>query len=91
MHSDKQLLIGKVLQIKDKINAKRHRIPSDLQSEWDSLDAKTSCLDSDTNAIHEGQSLIKQTGFSASEPELSRILDRLDTLNKEVNVAQIPH
>ena len=47
MPTDAQLLIGKVLQIKDKIIAKRHCIPSDLKAEWNTLNEQTACFESE--------------------------------------------
>ena len=47
MPTDAQVLIGKVLQIKDKLYAKRHSIPTDLQNEWSALNKKTACFESE--------------------------------------------
>lgn len=93
MQTDAQLLIGKVLQIKDKIYAKRHCIPNDLQQEWDALSAQTSCFDSEAmfESAVKGQGFSKQVGFSGSVKELSTLVSRLDTLNKEVSIAQVHH
>lgn len=93
MPTDAQLLIGKVLQIKDKITAKRHCIPSDLQSEWHALDEQTACFDSEAmfeNAV-KGKGFSKHIDYSGSMKELSTLVKRLDSLNKEVTVSQVSH
>ena len=44
MPTDAQVLIGKVLQIKDKLYAKRHSIPTDLQKRRTNLIRKPPCF-----------------------------------------------
>ena len=93
MPTDAQLLIGKVLQIKDKISAKRHCIPSDLKAEWNELDAQTACFESEAlyQSAIKGKEMNKRIDYSGSVKELSQLVTKLKTLNKKVNVTQIQH
>jgi len=93
MPTDAQLLIGKVLQIKDKIIAKRHCIPSDLKAEWNTLNEQTACFE--TEALYrsavKGQEMNKHIDYSGSVKELSQLVKQLKTLNKKVNVTRVHH
>tara|TARA_A200000113_G_scaffold202572_1_gene197092 strand:+ start:1641 stop:1943 length:303 start_codon:yes stop_codon:yes gene_type:complete len=93
MPTDAQLLIGKVLQIKDKITAKRHCIPSDLKAEWNTLDAQTACFESGAlyRSAVKGQEMNKHIDYSGSVKELSQLVNKLKTLNNKVNVTQVHH
>jgi hypothetical protein len=93
MPTDAQLLIGKVLQIKDKITAKRHCIPSDLKAEWHALDAQTACFESEAlyRSAVKGQEMNKHIDYSGSVKELSQLVSKLKTLNNKVNVTQVHH
>ncbi|ALM91183.1 MULTISPECIES: hypothetical protein [Alteromonas] len=93
MPTDAQLLIGKVLQIKDKISAKRHCIPTELQTEWDALDKKTACFESTAifKSAVKGQHTSKHLAYSGSIKELSGLVSRLNALNEEVTIAQVRH
>ncbi|WP_269517960.1 hypothetical protein [Alteromonas sp. BMJM2] len=93
MPTDAQVLIGKVLQIKDKIYAKRHSIPTDLQNEWSALDKKTACFESDAlfHMAVKGKQMNKTINYSGSVNDLSQLVSRLKKLNKKVNITQINH
>ena len=93
MPTDAQVLIGKVLQIKDKLYAKRHSIPTDLQKEWNALDRKTACFESDAlfHTAVKGKQMNKKINYSGSVEELSQLVSRLKTLNKKVNVTHVHH
>lgn len=93
MPTDAQLLIGKVLQIKDKIIAKRHCIPSDLEAEWNTLNKQTACFESEAlyKSAVKGQEMNKHIDYSGSVKELSQLVKQLKTLNKKVNVIQVHH
>ena len=93
MPTDAQVLIGKVLQIKDKLYAKRHFIPTDLQKEWNSLDKKTACFESHAlfHTAVKGKQMNKKINYSGSVEELSQIVSRLSKLNKRVNITQTHH
>ncbi|WP_420935525.1 hypothetical protein ACOJR9_06605 [Alteromonas sp. A081] len=93
MTTNTQVLIGKVLQIKDKLYAKRHSIPSDLQKEWNTLDKKTACFESSAlfHTAIKGRQMNKKINYSGSVEELSQLVSRLKQLNKKVNITQIHH
>jgi len=93
MPTDAQLLIGKVLQIKDKISAKRHCIPSDLADEWQALDKQTQCFESQGlyRSAVKGQQMSKSIAYSGSVKELSQLVSKLKTLNNKVTVSQLSH
>ncbi|GFD87807.1 hypothetical protein KUL152_00330 [Tenacibaculum sp. KUL152] len=93
MPTDAQLLIGKVLQIKDKLSAKRHCIPRDLQGEWKQLDKQTACFESTAlyNSAVKGQQMNKHIEYSGSVKELSQLVSKLKTLNNKVSVSQAHH
>ena len=93
MPTDAQLLIGKVLQIKDKIIAKRHCIPSDLKAKWNTLNEQTACFESEAlyRSAVKGQEMNKHIDYSGSVKELSQLVKQLKTLNKKVNVVQVHH
>jgi len=93
MPTDAQLLIGKVLQIKDKINAKRHCIPRDLQGEWKQLDKQTACFESASlfkDAV-KGEQLNKHIEYAGSVKELSQLVSKLKSLNNKVRVSLAHH
>lgn len=93
MPTDAQLLIGKVLQIKDKIIAKRHCITSDLKAEWNTLNEQTACFESEAlyRSAVKGQEMNKHIDYSGSVKELSQLVKQLKTLNKKVNVTRVHH
>lgn len=93
MPTDAQLLIGKVLQIKDKITAKRHCIPRELKTEWLTLNKKTACFDSAAlyKTAVKGDEGNKHLAFSGSVKELSSLVNRLNALNEQVNSNAIRH
>ena len=88
MPTDAQLLIGKVLQIKDKIIAKRHCIPSDLEAEWDKLDKKTACFESEAlyKSAVKGQEMNKHIDYSGSVKELSQLVSSSKLLIKKLTL-----
>ncbi len=86
MLNDAQILIGKVLQIRDKIMAKRHAIPNDLKAQWRELNKKTACFDSAAfyqNAV-KGQSLSKHIEFTGSLKELSQLVVTLNAFYRAI-------
>lgn len=93
MPTDAQLLIGKVLQIKDKLFAKRHCIPSSLQTEWQTLNAQTACFESTAlfESAVKGEKMEKHIAYSGSFKELSKLATKLALLNDKVSVAQHHH
>ena len=86
MRNDEQLLIGQVLQIKDKLSAKRHNIPKTLQTEWQQLNACTECFEVEAlyNQAVKGKRMRKHVAFDGSTKELRQIINRLTELNDAV-------
>ena len=93
MRNDEQLLIGQVLQIKDKIIEKSHCIQSDLTAEGNTLTEQTACFESEAlyRSAVKGQEMNKHIDYSGSVKELSQLVRQLKTLNKKVNVTQVHH
>lgn len=93
MNRQETLLVGKVLQIRDKLIAKRHNIPSNLQDDWQNLTRQTECFDSNCLYSHavKGESAKKPALFSGSVKELQTLLHDLEVLNDEVIYAQVRH
>ncbi|WP_421134153.1 hypothetical protein [Alteromonas sp. A079] len=86
MRNNEQLLIGQVLQIKDKLSAKRHNIPETLQTEWQHLNARTECFEVDAlyNQAVKGERMRKHVEFDGNTKELTQIVNRLTELNDAV-------
>ncbi|GGW75094.1 hypothetical protein [Alteromonas halophila] len=93
MTSEATLLVGRVLQIRDKLMAKRHCIPSSLLSEWNALTAKTACFDAGSLFDHaaKGSASNKPTTFSGTVGELQSMVSQLDNLNTQVQQSQARH
>lgn len=87
MLNENLLLIGQVLQIRDKLIAKRHCVPTSLKDEWDSLVAKTDCFDSAAMLSHaiKGKTDAKPATFRGSAKELMSLVSALKELNVKVN------
>ncbi|MEW9799213.1 hypothetical protein [Alteromonas sp. CYL-A6] len=93
MNSKETLLVGKVLQLRDKLMAKRHQIPQRLQDEWHTLTEQTACFDPNCLYSHavKGQTEAKPALFSGDTKELEALVSELQTLNSEVIHAQWRH
>lgn len=93
MRNNEQLLIGQVLQIKDKLSAKRHSIPKKLQTEWQHLSARTECFEVEAlyNQAVKGERMRKHVAFDGSTKELTQIIDRLTELNDAVSNKALRH
>lgn len=83
MLNENTKLIGQVLQIRDKLFAKRHSIPSDLQSEWQKLVDKTACFDSSQtlNNCVKGSPTTKPSIFKGSASDLMSLVSKLNDFN----------
>lgn len=88
MLNENTILIGQVLQIRDKIVAKRHSIPSSLAKEWKKLASLTSVFDQ-VNKGHpvfaSGTSLVKPKMFSGTAKELVEMVNALKSFEKKVS------
>ncbi|NMH59372.1 hypothetical protein [Alteromonas ponticola] len=70
------LLIGQVLQIRDKIFAKRHCIPSSLRKEWTGLLEKTSSFDASNtvNQAVKGRQTTKPETYNGNAVDLAQLV-----------------
>lgn len=90
MH-DETLVTGQLLQIRDKVFAKRHLIPKSMNSEWQQLLDKTSELmpqfvsQTNNRAQYEG---VKKTSFTGSMNELMTMLKALTRFNDKLKGAE---
>ncbi len=93
MTSEATLLVGRVLQIRDKLMAKRHCIPTSLRGEWDTLTKKTACFDAGSLFDHaaKGSAANKPTTFSGTVSDLENMVSQLDSLNTQVQQSQARH
>ncbi len=81
------LLTGQVLQIRDKIVAKRHLIPASLANEWASLRAQAAHLDPSENATtvrsHRSQAT-KHLDFIGSADDLEILVEELAAFDSQL-------
>lgn len=93
MTSEATLLVGRVLQIRDKLMAKRHCIPRALRGEWDELSQKTACFDAGSLFDHaaKGDIANKPTTFAGTVSDLESMVSQLDNLNTQVQQSQARH
>ena len=87
MLNENTKLIGQVLQIRDKLFAKRHAIPSDLQSEWQKRIDKTACFDSSQTLNHctKGSPAKKPSTFKGTASDLMSLVSRLNDFNLRIS------
>ncbi len=87
MLNENTKLIGQVLQIRDKLVAKRHSVPSDLQSEWQKLIENTACFDASHTLSHcvKGRPAKKPTTFEGSASDLMSLVSRLNDFNLRIS------
>lgn len=90
MH-DETLVTGQLLQIRDKVFAKRHLIPKSMNQEWLQLLDKTSELTpefvSQTNARAQYEG-VKKTAFTGSINDLMTMLKALTRFNDKLKSAE---
>ncbi len=93
MLNENTRLIGQVLQIRDKIFAKRHSIPTNLRGEWQSLADKTACFDATRlfNGTVKGAPAKKPCVFRGSASELSKLISKLKAFNVKLAQSQFHH
>ncbi|WP_414830369.1 hypothetical protein [Alteromonas sp. H39] len=87
MLNENTKLIGQVLQIRDKLVAKRHAVPSDLQSEWKKLIDKTACFDASQTLSQcvKGSPAKKPATFTGSASDLMSLVSRLNDFNLRIS------
>ncbi|RDV24251.1 hypothetical protein DXV75_14630 [Alteromonas aestuariivivens] len=79
MSNNNTLLMGQVLQIRDKLLAKRHIVPSSLKSEWQTLIERTATFDPSFTVNHaiKGRACTKPAMFTGSANELMKLVSSL--------------
>ncbi|WP_218355255.1 hypothetical protein [Alteromonas lipotrueiana] len=79
MRDENTLLIGQALQIRDKLVAKRHVIPSSMMSEWSELQVQTQAFDANRpfDSAIKGRRFAKPAVYSGSAKDLNQIVSSL--------------
>ncbi|WP_018984848.1 hypothetical protein [Salinimonas chungwhensis] len=93
MKENNTLLIGQVLQLRDKLVAKRHAIPSSMLGEWSNLQKRTSEFDisrSFDRAV-KGTHFTKPSVYSGQDDELSELVSSLKEFNQRITQPRSHH
>lgn len=83
------LLTGQLLQIRDKLMAKRHLIPASVQAEWDSLAEQTEMFDpaNQGQLSHAGNEMItKHSAFKGTVNYLLKLVEAMRNLNRQIKI-----
>lgn len=83
------LITGQLLQMRDKLMAKRHLIPASYQAEWDSLAEKTEMFDpaNQGQLSHAGgQMVIKHSAFKGTVNDLLQLVEAMRNLNRQIKI-----
>ena len=93
MRDENTLLIGQALQIRDKLVAKRHAIPSSMMSEWSELQAQTEVFDANKpfDRAVKGRVFTKPSVYSGSVRDLNRLVSSLKEFDKRIAGSQRHH
>ncbi len=93
MFNKNMLLIGQVLQIRDKLFAKRHCIPSSLRNEWMGLLEKTSSFDA-SNTINQavkGRQTTKPETFNGNSVDLAQLVNSFKNFEVKISKRRSTH
>jgi hypothetical protein len=85
---NKTLLTGQMLQIRDKLMAKRHLIPSSVKSDWELIQQQTAIFDPDLNSQlinHKAANGIKHLGFSGSVDDLMELVESMKNIESKIH------
>ena len=87
MLNENTLLIGQMLQIRDKILAKRHVIPGSLQNEWLRLKDSTAAFDIKRafTTARKGTTFTKPSAGNQSVSDLSALVSSLRNFNAKIS------
>lgn len=87
MLNENTLLIGQVLQIRDKILAKRHSIPGSLQNEWLRLKERTAAFDIKRafSTARKGTAFTKPAVTNQSVSDLTALVSSLRSFNAKIS------
>ncbi|MBD3585095.1 hypothetical protein HHX48_05025 [Salinimonas sp. HHU 13199] len=93
MKNDNTLLIGQVLQLRDKLVAKRHAIPSSMLGEWSRLQQRTTAFDINRpfDMAIKGTRFTKPNVYGGSSGELSDLVNSLKEFNKRMMRSKTHH
>lgn len=83
------LITGQLLQIRDKLIAKRHLIPASYQAEWHRLEEQTEMFDPANHGqlFHDSKELVtKHTDFHGTVNDLLKLVDAMRNLNSQIKV-----
>lgn len=93
MKNPNTLLIGQALQLRDKLVAKRHVIPSSMMSEWTQLRKQTEEFDANHpfDTAVKGQTFTKPSAFNGSDSQLNDLVTSLKAFDQKVNLKAVAH
>ncbi|MCW8091362.1 hypothetical protein [Alteromonas sp. ASW11-130] len=93
MFDKNTLLIGQVLQIRDKLYAKRHSIPSSLKKEWKGLLEKTSSFDASNTINHaiKGRQTTKPETYNGHSVDLVQLVSSFKRFESKISRNRSTH
>lgn len=83
------LITGQLLQIRDKLMAKRHLIPTSSRGEWDTLAEQTEMFDPDYQGqlSHANNKMaVKHCAFKGSVNDLLQLVDAMRKLDSQIKI-----
>ena len=87
---NKTLVMGQLLQIRDKLMAKRHLIPAACQAEWENIEEQTAVFD----PANQGELRLSRTAFATKKSafrgnidDLLSMLETLRSLDRQIKLA----
>lgn len=83
------LVMGQLLQMRDKLIAKRHLIPASCLSQWAELEKETSVFDpaNQGQLSHSGKTMVtKHSLFRGNIKDLMSLVDQLRQLNSQIKI-----
>ncbi|BBO27000.1 MAG: hypothetical protein VX066_10260 [Pseudomonadota bacterium] len=83
------LVMGQLLQMRDKLIAKRHLIPANCQSQWAELEKETAVFDpaNQGQLSHSGNTMVtKRSLFRGNINDLMSLVDQLRQLNSQIKI-----
>lgn len=83
------LITGQLLQIRDKLMAKRHLIPASCQDQWNSLAQQTEMFDpaNQGQLSHDSNEMVtKHSAFKGTVNDLLKLVDAMRNLNSQIKI-----
>ncbi|WP_139142059.1 hypothetical protein [Alteromonas lipolytica] len=83
------LITGQLLQIRDKLMAKRHLIPASYQEQWTSLAQQTEMFDpaNQGQLSHDNNEMVtKHSAFKGTVDDLLKLVNAMRDLNSHIQV-----